>query len=241
MRKFRLKDITIEKQMTVVLPIAMAILLLIGTLTVNRLRAVRATSESNGEGKTVLLSDGLPLSEPLRIVFSLHQADSLLCTLMQLTPSGELTFSDISGDIAAQLYQQSGIMAVRDAWGAQYYADFTFDGWQRMFAVCGERVTVYLSEGYAYRDKGGLQVTFPAGRVQLSGYQAVDLLYAAMASDAGGEIAALLHKALCLQSFQVSEQENLFTRFTTVAATDIRIYDFEKYLPVLQALSDEKS
>lgn len=236
MRRLRLKGISIEKQMTVFLPITMSLLLLIGTLTVNRLRETAPADA--GEGKTISEEQPLPITEPIRVLFILHEKETAFFSVLDIQPTGTVTVTPITDDSAVRIYENEGADVLRHSMQATYYADITFEGLRQMLQYYGDGGMVTLSSPLEYTDDAGLSVAFPAGKLRLSANQLLDLLRAlANAADSADTVAALHTDLLDRYVNETRISADIYAVFAEYADTDIRIYDFEKHLPLIEALA----
>ncbi len=237
MCKMRLKERLREKGMTVCLPLVVSILLLAGTLAVNHLRAVQMVGESKTGVDNSVQVDGLPLSDTLRVACILYEKEKVYITLMEIAPSGKIAFTDKTTPQMVEVYENEGGEGVRALLQASYYAALSFEGLRGMLVDSGIYAGVYLPQVYTYTDTAGLLVKFPAGKVNLSGNQVLDLLHALAADVSGGDIVAHLHGDLFSQYIsKAQEAEKVYALFAQNAQTDIRIYDFEQYRSLVQAI-----
>ncbi len=241
MCKLRLKECLAGKGITVLLPLVVSALLLVGALAANHFRAVQQAGESKtGTGNSVRV-EGLPLSEPLRVACILHEKETVYITLMEIKPSGEIEFSDKTTPQAMEIFRDAGGEGVRALVQASYYAAVSFEGLRDMLVESGIYTSIYLPQAYTYTDMAGLQVTFPAGQVNVSGNQVPDLLYAVATDAQGGDIIAALHTDLFAQYISATQTAGeVYTLFVRNADTDIRIYDFTQHLPLIEAISLRK-
>ncbi len=235
MRKIQLKEVSFEKKMTILLPIFMSVLLLLGTTTVNRIRKVEAV-EGQG-GRQIGEQQALPIAEPLRIVCVLEEGENAFLTVLHIEPQGVIKTEPITdGDLMA-LYKRDGAAVLKESLQAEYYADITFEGLKQMLEYYGDGATVTLDGALQYTDDAGVTISFPAGQLHLSANQVLDLLRALSGEKDGAETVAALHAELFERYVDTKrEAAHIYAAFVENADTDIRIYDFEKYSALLQAL-----
>ncbi len=242
MCKLRLKECLAGKGITVLLPLVASVLLLVGALAVNHFRAVQQVGESKTGTENSVRVEGLPLSEPLRVACILYEKETVYITLMEIEPSGMIQFTDKTTPQAVAIYRNEGGEGVRTLLQASYYAALSFEGLRDMLVDSGIYAGVYLPQAYTYTDTADLQVTFPAGQVNLLGNQVPDLLYAVATDAGGGDIIAALHTDLFSQYIsKVQNSEEVYALFAENAQTDIRIYDFEQYRSLVQAIADKRN
>lgn len=236
MRKLRLKSISFEKQMTVVLPLFMVVLLLIGILIVNRLRVTTPTDAGEGKAGFDTIEQPLPITKPIKVVFILHDHKTAFFSLLDMQPTGAVTVAPLTN--VGEIYKDKGAIVLREAVGATYYADITFENMRQILQYYGDGAAVTLEHAVHYTDEAGLSVSFPAGKLHLSSNQVSDLLHAlADERDAANVVAALHADMFNRYMYTSRDATNMYGIFAEYADTDIRIYDFEKHLPLIQALA----
>ena len=224
MRRLQLKSISFEKQMTVVLPCCIAILFVFGVAMVHRRQAEDIVDE-NGEG----YSRTLQQAEPVSILCVLQEEERMFCSLVRVSLPDTVTAEPLTN--VETVYHRDGVLAAKAAVGADYYVDMRFDDLRRLLQYCGDGVQVYLEESVYYTDHKGLSVLFPEGNRRLSANQAVYLLRASDEGN-GGWIADMCADLVVRYGFQTEKAYDRYAALTECADTDIRIYDFAKYLPL---------
>lgn len=214
MRKLCLRRLSIEKQMTVLLPLLSVVLLLCGIMGVARARQTDAAPQE--AAKTASVS-----GEPVTVAVRFCADDAVLVTALRIEPQNGCILlaaapSPFVGDFAVTL-DAAGVQSL-----LQYY---------------GDGVPMMLAEAVSYTDASGLRAAFPAGRVRLFANQAAELLTVA-AKRRQADIALSLLKG-ALETYLVPNRPFSadFAALTAAAGTNIRIYHFHRYEAVLTAMA----
>lgn len=249
MRRLELRKISIEKQMTIFLPLAMSLMVLIGILTVNRLRQAEAVNGGEGQQLSEMTEPSISDAEPVCVLLILHEQEELFLSRLQIDPKAGQVMIDpvtVSSEMR-EVYRNGGAAVLREKLAAEqntvldYYADITFEGLWAMLQHYGEGAVVTFAHAVEYKDAAGLFVSFPAGKVRLSANQLPDLLRALGKEKDGAQTVAALHADLFDRYVdETKKPADIYAVFAENADTDIRIYDYEKHLPVMQVFAARK-
>lgn len=237
MKRIYLRTISFQKQMTVILPCLLAVLLTMGVLTVERFRQ----TEVMGEDGTAPPADvSLSLEQPLSLLCITHEEDTVFFSCLSIQPSGEISAQPLEG--LKPLYRKNGAAALKETVGTTYYADMSFEDVRQLLQYCGGGVSAYPETVIDYVDSAGLRVRFPAGRLHLTANRTVDFLRGLAEDAAGMRTVARMHADLFTRyALQTERVAGIYAAFAEYANTDIRIYDFQKYLPVLEQLAAQRT
>lgn len=235
MKGLRLKRISFEKEMTVVLPFVVILLLCIGILCINRLRAEEVQSSATQQ----LYNKEEKLSRAFSLVLILHEQDMLFITNLEITESGEARAVPLPA--MREVYTKAGAKGVLDMTKASFYADITFEALQEILQYYGEGVYCVLESAVEYGGEEGMKTSFPAGRLHVPANRVSELLRALAGTADGEAVVAALHEDM-FERYACAENEpqKMYAFFADRADTDIRIYDFTQCLPWIESLRSNK-
>ncbi len=251
MRKITFRPLSFEKQMTVLLPVVMLFLLLIGVLAVSRSREQVSTTAP--EGGTAP-SATAPVSEapPVYLLATVHGESLHYLTVIKVDPATPrvsiCSFSPttrLPDGTAAELYGEGGIRALQTALQKSlsipldFYLDFSYDGLKDLVQYYGAGVTIALPQALTRVDETGLPVSFPAGELHLSAYQTYELMKAA--AEEPELIVPVASSLWCGMINRYLTEGREFRRdfsvLTAAGDTNIKIFHLESCLPILREMT----
>ncbi len=249
MRRILLKRLSFEKQMTVLLPTVMLVLLLFGVLVVSRSReraavdpgestaATRASSSDTGAVNILVLLHGETLHH-LTLVGIHPDADHIAVSSMALDLS-------LPAGTAAEVYESGGAPSLqaelekRLAVPLDFYVDLSYDGLRKLLEYIGGGVTVTLPQAVSRVDEAGLSVSFPAGELHLFAYPVYELMQAVAAEppEVSLPTATSLWCGVAERLLAADRQPvRDFSALANAADTNIKIFHLESYRSALQAV-----
>ncbi len=238
MRRIRLKDISFQTQMTVVLPMILAVLVFIGISTVARRREVD-TAQTH---QTTAGTQSQAVIESTRILLMIGKYAPQYLAVAQVDGTNVVECMPITVEDRDVIYQNQGARGLKETVDAEYYIFFTVEGMREMLQYYGNGVTVNLPEKIEFVDEEGLKVSFPAGENQVSSNQVAEILlyYIERDTDMAAQqlVAELWEDAIQRYIVAGRDFQQDYDALTQYADTDIRISQFSAFLPRLQNIRE---
>jgi hypothetical protein len=238
MRRIRLKHISFQTQMTVILPMILAVLLFIGISTVARRREMEITKTD----PTTATTQTVIAAEPIRILLMIGKDAPKYLTVAQVKGANAIECMPVTVADMTEIYDKKGARGLKEAVNAAYYVQFTVDGIREMLQYYGNGVTVFLPQQVDFVDEDGLKVSFSAGENRVSSNQAAEILmyYINKEKDSIAEqmVAQMWEDAIETYIVAGRDFQQDYDALTQYADTDIRISQFSAVLPRLQNIRE---
>lgn len=242
MKRIRLKDISFQTQMTVVLPMVMGVLVLIGISAVAKGRENR--NENVTEKTTVTDSAAIHTAKPMTFVLLVGDQTPCFVTTVQIDEKQKASFRYYDSDLVTKTYKDGGAQGVKEQLGADYYLNMTVEGLRLMLEYYGGGVSVWLPQAVRFTDDAGLLVSFPQGKNHISSNQAAELLTYCMKHHTESwtrELVTELWEDMVGRYLVAGRNfEQDYTVLTEYGDTDIRISDFTALLPRLKRMTEQR-
>lgn len=242
MKRIRLKDISFQMQMTVVLPIVMGVLVLIGIGAVAKGRQMR--NETLTENTTVTVPTTINPVKPMTFVLLVGEKTPSFVTTVHTDGQHKASFQYMDGAKVTKWYQSGGANGVKTYLNADYYLDMTVEGLRLMLEYYGGGVTVWLPQTVRFTDDAGLSVIFPQGKNHLSSNQVAELLHYCLGHHTEPWVQKLVAELWedMVRRYLVAGRnfEQDYKVLTEYGDTDIRISDFTALLPVLKRMTEQR-
>lgn len=235
MKRLHLKSIPLYIQVTVFLPIVLALLLLIGILIFNRMQETALIEKLPDEETRV---------SPVGVLCILREEETVFFTVVTVDPTAaKVTATPLTDGLINEIYQKDGAAVLLDRLQKQgkqidFYVDVTFEQMREWLQYLGDGVGVTLQENVTYTDVTGLTVSFPAGVLTLSANQTADMLRAVSPLPTATRTVANIWEDI-VHRYTVKDRNftSDYAVLTDVGDTDIRVYDFQKALPHLKKMA----
>ena len=238
MRRIRLKHISFQTQMTVILPMILAVLLFIGISTVARRREMETTKTD----PTTATTQTVIAAEPICILLMIGKDAPKYLTVAQVKGANAIECMPVTVADMTEIYDKKGARGLKEAVNAAYYVQFTVDGIREMLQYYGNGVTVFLPQQVDFVDEDGLKVSFSAGENRVSSNQAAEILmyYINKEKDSIAEqmVAQMWEDAIETYIVAGRDFQQDYDALTQYADTDIRISQFSAVLPRLQNIRE---
>lgn len=235
MKRLHLKPIPLYIQMTVFLPIVLAVLLTAGILAFNRMQKDPPVEEVPQTQMQV---------SPVGVLCILREDETVFYTVVTVDPTaGTVTAMPLTDSETDELYRKDGAAVLLEHLQEQgkrvdFYVDVTFEQMREWLQYLGGGVGVTLQENVTYTDTSGLTVAFPAGVLTLSANQTADMLRAVTPMPTAARTVANVWEGI-VRRYTAKDRDFTadYTALTDIGDTDIRIYDFQKALPYLKKMA----
>ncbi|MBP3382245.1 MAG: LCP family protein [Clostridia bacterium] len=184
---------------------------------------------------------------PVGVLCILREDETAFYTVVTVDPTARtVTALPLTDNEIDEIYRKDGAAVLRDRLqekGEQvdFYVDVTFEQMREWLQYLGNGVGVTLQENITYTDTAGLVVSFPAGTLTLSANQTADMLRAVEPLPTAAQTVANVWAGIVRR--YTTQDRNFtadYTALTDIGETDIHIYDFQKALPHLEKMTEEK-
>ncbi len=249
MRKIAFRPLSFEKQMTVLLPVVMLFLLLVGVLAVSRGREAAGADPKEGSGTSAAAAvSGAP---PTSFLVTVHGDKLQYLTVLTADPSvprvGVCSYDPttrLPDGTATEIYDAGGIRVLQTALQKSlsipldFYLDFSYDELQELVQYYGGGVGVSLPKAVLKTDDTGLPVSFPSGEWHLSAYQIYELMRSAegeptLSSPVASSLWCDMINRYLIEGRDLSRD---FSVLASTCDTNLKIFHFESSLPTLREL-----
>ncbi len=238
MKRLHLKSISLYIQMTVFLPIVLALLLVLSILVFHRMQQKPIIEEPIQQEVVVA---------PVGVLCILREEETIFYTVLTVDPSAKtVSAKPLTDSQTDMVYRQNGAAVLLDRLQEQgeavdFYVDVTFEQMRQWLQYLGSGVGVTLQQEITYTDTAGLTVSFPSGNLELSANQTADMLRAVTQHTYADMTVARVWENIA-KRYIIKDRNFMadYKALTDVGETDIRIYDFYRALPYLQKMTEKE-